>query len=70
MNNNENLLAFIADVCSELTERNEEAQKERAEHPSDMFNSGRALAYQEIVEIINNRLDIYEITTNEVKRTV
>ena len=30
MNNNENLLAFIADVCSELTERNEEAQKERA----------------------------------------
>lgn len=48
-----------------VSERYEEAQKEYAEQRDDLFKSGRSLAYQEVFEIINNRLNIHEIKIEE-----
>ena len=59
------LKVFIEDVYSVVTERHEEAQKEMKEQQDDLFKSGRALAYQEVFEIINTRLNIHEIKINE-----
>ncbi|MBQ8688017.1 MAG: transposase [Ruminococcus sp.] len=61
MNNEEMLKAFIVDFMSEITERKAEAETEMREERSDLFKSGRALAYNEVFEILQNRLDIYDI---------
>lgn len=58
----ENMSGFILDVLDELSKRNSEAHADMLNNKGDMFCSGRALAYQEVMEIINNRLDIYELS--------
>ncbi len=65
----ENMKAFIADVVDELIKRCDEAQAQMEESPDDSFTSGRALAYQEIEEIVKNRMDIYRISDDESKKT-
>ncbi len=57
----ENLEAFICDVVATMAERQEEAEKESLDNPDDLFDSGRALAYFEIKDIIESRLKIYGI---------
>lgn len=52
---------FISDVVGTMSERHDESQKEMLENPKDLFNSGRALAYQEIYEIIESRLKTYGV---------
>ena len=59
--------AFIADVIDELVKRCDEAQAQMEESPGDSFTSGRALAYQEIEEIVKNRMDIYRISNTDGK---
>ncbi|MCR5122770.1 MAG: hypothetical protein K6B74_10155 [Ruminococcus sp.] len=59
--NVEDLENFISDVVETMTERHDESQKEMLENPKDLFNSGRALAYQEIYEIIESRLKTYGV---------
>ena len=44
-----------------MNERHDESQKEMLKDPKDLFNSGRALAYQEIYEIIESRLKTYDV---------
>lgn len=56
-----NLENFISDVVSTMKERYDESQEEMLNDPKDQFNSGRALAYQEIYDIIATRLKTYEI---------
>lgn len=56
-----NLENFISDVVSTMKEQYDESQEEMLNDPKDQFNSGRALAYQEIYDIIATRLKIYEI---------
>lgn len=56
-----NTNAFIDDVVSEIKNRCEEAQSDMKSSPDDSFSSGRALAYQEMFEIIKSRLKIYGI---------
>jgi len=58
---------FIADTMAEILERYEEADQESKDSPKDLFKSGRALAYQEMKEIIDNRLAIYEITEKDLE---
>ena len=53
---------FISDVVATMNERHDESQKEMLENPKDLFNSGRALAYQEIYDIIESRLKTYGVT--------
>jgi len=53
--------AFILDVISSISERYDEAEKESENNRKDLFNSGRALAYYEVKEIIESRLEIYDI---------
>ncbi len=65
----ENLKAFIADVVDELVKRSDEAQAEMQESPDDSFTSGRALAYQEIEEIVKTRLDVYHIQDEDSQKT-
>ena len=55
---------FIADFFEEISKR-KEANADMKKDGSDLFVSGRALAYNEILEILQNRLDVYGI---EVKR--
>ena len=45
-------------IYRELEERYTEAQKDFEENPEDDFNSGRSMAYIEIIDIINNRVAI------------
>ena len=47
---------FVSDVVATMNERHDESQKEMLKDPKDLFNSGRALAYQEIYEIIDGLL--------------
>lgn len=56
---------FIADFFEEISKRKKEADADMKKDGSDLFVSGRALAYNEILEILQNRLDVYGI---EVKR--
>jgi hypothetical protein len=60
--NDENLKAFISDIVTEINNRYSESQEEMKNNHNDLFISGRSLAYQEVYEIIKNRLDIYDIT--------
>lgn len=52
---------FVADVFDEVQKRYKESQIEMVEHKDDAFISGRALAYHELYEIIQNRMKIYGI---------
>ena len=52
---------FVSDVVATMNERHDESQKEMLKDPKDLFNSGRALAYQEIYEIIESRLKTYDV---------
>lgn len=56
---------FVADVLDEIQKRYTESQKEMKESQSDLFISGRALAYNEVYEIIKNRMNIYGITMSQ-----
>lgn len=58
---------FITDTIATILERYEEAEQESKDSPEDSFKSGRALAYQEVKEIIENRLAIYEITEKDLE---
>lgn len=52
---------FIADVIDEIKKRYDESQNQMKLDPKDKFIEGRALAFQEIKEIIENRIEIYGI---------
>lgn len=56
---------FMADVFDEIQKRYNESQKEMSERQGDLLVSGRALAYNEIYEIIKNRMDIYGVTISQ-----
>jgi len=56
-----NTKAFTDDVIAEIKNRCEEAQSKMKSAPNDSFSSGRALAYQEMLEIIEARMKIYDI---------
>ncbi|MEE5993247.1 MAG: hypothetical protein V3G42_08400 [Oscillospiraceae bacterium] len=58
---------FITDTIATTLERYEEAEQESKDFPEDLFKSGKALAYQEVKEIIENRLAIYEITEKDLE---
>ena len=60
-----NMEAFIYDIINVIQERYEEAQNEFNENKGDAFISGRSLAYQEVFEIIKNRIDIYDINIDD-----
>ena len=59
---------FISDLISEISERKKEADKDMHEDSSDLFFSGRALAYNEVLEIIQNRLEIYGIEIEQQEK--
>ncbi len=65
MNNVRNLEFFVTDFMSVIAERFSESQKEMRDNPNDKFISGRALAYQEVYEIIQNRVEIYDIKLDD-----
>lgn len=46
-------------IIKTLIERADEAVKEEKEDGSD-FNSGRVMGYYEVLDIIKNRLEIYD----------
>ena len=55
------LQAFISDVVSEVTQKNKESQIEMQKNPNDAFICGRALAIEEITELVQARMKIYDI---------
>ena len=65
----ENMKAFISDVVTELDKRQEEAMADMKAAPGDTFASGRALAYQEIAEIVKTRMDVYRIDDENAEKT-
>ncbi len=56
---------FIEDILDEIMKRHCESQRQMKANPNDAFNVGRALAFQEVKEIIENRLEIYEVKLTE-----
>lgn len=58
----ENAGAFADDIITEIQERCKLAQTEMKASPDDAFMSGRALAYQEMLEIIQSRRKIYGLS--------
>ncbi len=57
----ESMIAFISDFIGEISDRKAEADEELKKDYSDLFCSGRAMAYNEVYEILQSRLDIHGI---------
>lgn len=62
---NANLQVFISDVVSEITQKKNESQQAMDDNSSDDFVIGRALAYEEVYELIQARISVYGITLND-----
>lgn len=65
MNEIRDLELFVDDVYSEIKARFEQTQKEMFDSKSDDFISGRALAYHEVLEIIQSRMKTYNISPSK-----
>lgn len=55
----------MADIISEINNKHSESQQEMKNALNDEFISGRALAYQEIYEMIQTRAKVYGIKISE-----
>ena len=58
---NNTLQAFISDVISEVSQKHKESQTEMQKNPNDSFVCGRALAFEEMIELIQTRMKVYEV---------
>ena len=58
------LQVFISDVITEITQKRDEAQQEMKNHSDDSFASGRALALEEVFELIQTRMKVYDVKPN------
>lgn len=56
---------FISDVISEINQKHKESQTEMQKNPNDSFVCGRALAFEEMIELIQTRMKVYEIEAEE-----
>ena len=61
---NNTLQIFISDVVSEITQKRDEAQQEMKNNSGDSFASGRALALEEVFELIQTRMKVYDVKPN------
>ncbi len=59
------LQTFLSDVISEVNQKHIESQKEMQNNPNDSFVCGRALAFEEMVESIQTRMKVYDITIEQ-----
>lgn len=57
----ESMAAFISDFIGEIASRKAEADEELKKDYSDLFCSGRSMAYNEVYEILQSRLNIHGI---------
>jgi hypothetical protein len=58
--------AYIRDLVYLLREAGAEAQRERKQNPDSGFEQGRALAYIEVLSLMQNQADSFMIAREEV----
>jgi hypothetical protein len=66
MSNTPDYAAYIRDLVYLLREAGAEAQRERKQNPGSGFEQGRALAYIEVLSLMQNQADSFMIAREEV----
>jgi hypothetical protein len=59
-------IAYIRDLVYLLRETGAEARRERDQNPGSEFEQGRALAYVEVLSLMQNQADSFMISKEEI----